>query len=131
MLRHLAWPLLLSTLVTAQEKWVRLKEFPAPPVAMDFAGSSGYVVCKDGQDSASMSTVFITADAGATWSSAGLPGKLFAVQAVDDTVAYLIGDQGLVYKTKDRGGTWIHLPTPYSGQRDVGLLSLYFLDAKH
>jgi photosystem II stability/assembly factor-like uncharacterized protein len=132
MLRHIAWPVLISMTVAAQEKWVKIREFPATPVAMDFDGSAGYVVCKDGKhDSASVSSIFITADAGAAWSSAELPGELFAVQALGDSVAYAAGDRGLVYKTLDGGRTWKPLPTPYAGQKDVGLLSLCFLDAEH
>ena len=123
--------LLLSSALGAQEKWVRLREIPAIPTALSFRGNSGYVVCRNSApDSVSESVVLHTPDGGTTWSSAKLPGRLYAVQAAGERVAYLAGDQGRIYKTLDAGSTWTRLPTPASGE-DIGFLGMHFRDAEN
>ena len=60
---------------------------------------------------------FYTMDGGMTWQEGNNHGSepmLFSVSALDNNIAYAVGDAGIVFKTTDGGKNWEEKPTYYN-----------------
>jgi hypothetical protein len=73
-----------------------------------------------------------TSDGGLNWNPVTMPPSIRSqyfrkIRFLNDSIGWVVGDQGALLKTKDGGNTWSVLPT------NVGhdLLSFYFTDEYH
>jgi len=76
-------------------------------MSLDFYGNLG--ICVGGRSGTdSMSVVLRTADGGTNWTTivAAAGPQLNDVDVVNDTLAYAVGDYGLILKTTNGGVTW-------------------------
>ena len=69
-------------------------------------------------------TIMVTADEGASWDKVEFPllyhhwAAFTSCAILDENTAIIVGDDGLVIKTEDKGLTWDYIPLQIAGNED-------------
>ena len=95
--------LLLSAVLSAQEKWENLS-LPKGAELLDVYATNAENVISVGENG----TVFTSIDSGKTWTpqQSGINKNINSVAAFGDANMFAVGDSGLIINSNDAGSTW-------------------------